>query len=459
MVTRTQCLYRDKIIGIETIYTVIDGKQINIPEKLADLRQKSRNNELFCPCGCGSNLILVAGEHNLREQHFRLKENNEALNCTYVSEGEVSINSKVILKCWLDDKLKADDIASRVPISGVDETKRRCEFSFLSLSRGVGVNYSREKENVTDDKLDVLARNSRGIHLIHVVDIFNLNMSGQFPEFLAKIQERQGYCLFLDSYENDYFKSCLTAAVYRRNLDGLWEQILLATDKISNFEIGSNGEPVYLEKQVLSLAEEKISLFDEEQELLRQQREIAKAKAEKDKARREAQAEKKREEREEERLRKLAEENRIQKEDAENGAFKKQQEAEKEKRCKEFQSNLSTMQFGKMNIVCDPYDNRLYICSYCGKIGYEKEFYTYQGSKGICYDCDKNSQKLKEKREEREKARQEDAASRQKPDPKICPECGKRLIERYGPSGRFIGCAGFPRCRYTRSSWHTEKEG
>ena len=74
MAQRTVALCDGKYIGIETIYTVIDGKQINIREKLDDLRSKSQNNKLFCPCGCGTNLILVAGDKNLREQHFRQKK-------------------------------------------------------------------------------------------------------------------------------------------------------------------------------------------------------------------------------------------------------------------------------------------------------------------------------------------------------------------------------------------------
>lgn len=45
----------------------INGHQINIPDRLKNLREKSRNNKLFCPCGCGANLILVAGDKNLRE--------------------------------------------------------------------------------------------------------------------------------------------------------------------------------------------------------------------------------------------------------------------------------------------------------------------------------------------------------------------------------------------------------
>lgn len=67
MAKRTVCLCEGKYIGIETIFTIIDGKQINIPDKLADLREKSRKNMLFCPCGCGANLILVASDQNLRE--------------------------------------------------------------------------------------------------------------------------------------------------------------------------------------------------------------------------------------------------------------------------------------------------------------------------------------------------------------------------------------------------------
>ena len=33
----------------------------------------------------------------------------------------------------------------------------------------------------------------------------------------------------------------------------------------------------------------------------------------------------------------------------------------------------------------------------------------------------------------------------------ICPECGKKLVERSGKFGKFIGCSGFPKCRFTQS--------
>ena len=45
MAQRTVALCNGKYIGIETIYTVINGQQINIPDKLKDLRDKSQSNE------------------------------------------------------------------------------------------------------------------------------------------------------------------------------------------------------------------------------------------------------------------------------------------------------------------------------------------------------------------------------------------------------------------------------
>ncbi len=32
-----------------------------------------------------------------------------------------------------------------------------------------------------------------------------------------------------------------------------------------------------------------------------------------------------------------------------------------------------------------------------------------------------------------------------------CPECGKNLLEKHGRNGKFIGCSGFPDCKFTKS--------
>jgi hypothetical protein len=42
------------------------------------------------------------------------------------------------------------------------------------------------------------------------------------------------------------------------------------------------------------------------------------------------------------------------------------------------------------------------------------------------------------------------ARAQKEPRTEKCPECGKKLIERKGTSV-FLGCSGFPKCRYTRS--------
>jgi DNA topoisomerase-1 len=33
-----------------------------------------------------------------------------------------------------------------------------------------------------------------------------------------------------------------------------------------------------------------------------------------------------------------------------------------------------------------------------------------------------------------------------------CPKCGKPLLAREGKRGKFLGCSGYPRCRYTRDA-------
>jgi DNA topoisomerase-1 len=33
-----------------------------------------------------------------------------------------------------------------------------------------------------------------------------------------------------------------------------------------------------------------------------------------------------------------------------------------------------------------------------------------------------------------------------------CPECGKELIYKFSRGGKFIGCSGYPECKYLESS-------
>lgn len=168
MALRSTCICNGKLIGIESIFSVVDGMQINIPEKVEALRRKSKKNKLYCPCGCGANLVLVAGDRNLREQHFRLKEGQSDTECKFISEGPVSIHSKIVLKCWLQDQYPDAEIKSRVPICDVDDTNRRYEMTFLAGSEKIAISYCHERSNLSDEKLGILDRNAVGIHLHYI---------------------------------------------------------------------------------------------------------------------------------------------------------------------------------------------------------------------------------------------------------------------------------------------------
>ena len=187
MAQRTVALCNGKYIGIETIYTVINGRQINIPDKLKELREKSQRNELFCPCGCGVNLILVAGDKNLREQHFREKSGTGELECMMPTEGKTSVDSKIVLKCWLDDKLNAPDIESRVPIDTVEDTKRKPEFTLLSKKKKFAIRYWRTRANIMDDRLDILTGNLLVIY--QVLRLF-ISLMNQMVVEMASIRRR-----------------------------------------------------------------------------------------------------------------------------------------------------------------------------------------------------------------------------------------------------------------------------
>jgi len=55
-----------------------------------------------------------------------------------------------------------------------------------------------------------------------------------------------------------------------------------------------------------------------------------------------------------------------------------------------------------------------------------------------------------------EHAQEEMPVNKKEPEPigRLCPECGKDLVIRYGRYGKFISCSGFPECKYTEPWLH-----
>lgn len=456
MAQRTVALCDGKYIGIETIYTVINGQQINIPEKLKELRAKSRNNELFCPCGCGSNLILVAGDKNLREQHFRIKEGSFNQDCNVITEGKTSVDSKIVLKCWLDDKLKAADMESRVPIHAVDDINRKYEFSFLSQSKKIALSYCHERANLSDEKLSILEGNSQGIHVIYIVDHMNGGSDGQYPEGIMKVQDKQGYCLLLTVDEADYNEAEIKAVFYAQEIDGLWQEVLFAEGLLKDFGISNDGQILYADELLtskLSKAKDKFKSDIEREKGRRAEEEKRRAENLKrfleEEERKREERRKQQEEAEQERKRQAEEAAKRRAEIAEKQRLERERrQAEKRQREEDFKRNMESNFSQQETQVRDADGNRWIKCEFCGKIAMESEFNSYGGighiNLGTCKDCSVNNPAVQQKAEE------EIAKARVKYDPNICPECGSRLRERSGPYGRFMGCSNFPACRYNR---------
>lgn len=455
MAQRTVALYKGKYIGIETVYTVLNGQQINIPEKLKDLRSKSQNNELFCPCGCGANLILVAGDKNLREQHFRIKDVNSDQKCNVITEGKTSVDSKIVLKCWLDDKLKSVDIESRVPIHAVDDINRSYEFSFLSQSRKTALSYCHERVNLSDEKLNILESNSRGIHIIYIVDYKNGGCEGQYPEGLMKVQHRQGYCLLLTVDSADYNEAGMEAAFYAQDIDGLWREVVFADGLLKDFGISDEGQILYADELLSDKLSKAMNNFRSSMECEKARRaeeekryaEAMKKLLEKEEYNRKERR-KQQEETEQKHKRQAEEAERRREEFKEKQRLERErQQAEKRQREEDFKRNMESNFSQQETPVRDADGIRWIKCEFCGKIAMEGEFSIYGGkghiNLGTCKECSANNPAASLKAEEKI------AKVHIKYDPDTCPECGGRLRERNGQYGRFMGCSNYPTCRYS----------
>ncbi len=457
MAQRTVALCDGKYIGIETIFTVIDGKQINIPEKLKELRAKSQNNELFCPCGCGANLVLVAGDKNLREQHFRIKDGQQFENCTVITEGKTSVDSKIVLKCWLDDNLHTDDLETRVPICDISDSERKYEFSFISRRYGIALDYCHNRANLSDEKQSVLEQNSQAIRIIHIVDYMNGGSEGQYPEGLMKVQEKQGFCLLLEVTDADYETAEMKAAFYGQDIDGLWQENVFADGLLREYSINLRGELFFKDVSLESRLREAQQRLQEANDSEIKRREEERIRRTEWLKQQELEAEKRQEEQRKqqealaERQRLQAEEaaQRREKQDEERRVAEEKVQEERRKREEDFKNNLASNFEQQETQVRDADGNRWIKCEFCGKIAMESEFSSYGGTGhinlGTCKECSANNPAVKQVRME------ERLAVERKYDSNICPECGSRLVERNGRNGKFMGCTNYPKCHYTRS--------
>lgn len=458
MTLRSTCICDGKLIGIESIFSVVDGMQINIPEKVEALRAKSKNKELYCPCGCGANLILVAGDRNLRAQHFRLKGGQSNKECEFVSEGSISIYSKIVLKCWMSDKYPDADIQSRVPICEVEDTDRRYEITLLAKNKGVAISYCHDRANLTDEKLDILDRNVSGIHLHYVCDVENAGVFAQYPEMMMKIQKRQGYCLFLELGFDDrggpsYSQSKIKGVFYYHNDNGSWKELEIVSDYISSFDFDNNGGLLYSGESLHSLKEQREQQYISELKQRRILQEKAREQHRIEEERRQQDAEEKRQKYPAQMEKQRALEAESERKEQHDQELKAKEEREKAIRECTKEKIDAIIDNDQEHPFYDPAGNRWVRCEHCGRIFTEDNFVIYGGihhaNLGTCKECSKRCE-IGVLPKYAGKTVSEVCTKLPKIEPMICPDCGGKLIQKSGRYGAFLGCSNFPQCRYTR---------
>ncbi len=266
---RICCLYENEFVRIEEFFTVCDGKQINIEGKIEEFRKLGKANKLFCHCGCGRNVVIVAGPNMVKRQHFRLKPGQDSMlgECKASEENEITVHSKIILKCWLDAvfKLNEGSIEYNMPINNAYDSDRRYEFTHFVREKMFGLCYERKANNLDDEKIELLYKNTNN-RTLYITDISNKECKYQYPEYNMKIQNAQGFCMFLDCKgENDYNNAELYISNYQKCYNGVWKELSVLHSKLNDFYIDEDFALCYKDEKVVNKVNEKISEFENEQ--------------------------------------------------------------------------------------------------------------------------------------------------------------------------------------------------
>lgn len=265
---RSYCLYNDNYVDIAEIYEVRDGKQINIPEKLKYYRKLSDSRQLFCECGCGEVVILVAGDRNLRKQHFRLVHKFVNSKCVHQEESDISIKAKIMLKCWLTKNFPVMEhgIKYRVPISRLAESNRKYELTMYSEDYNIGIIYNKHSNSIFEEKVELLSEYVKS-KIIYVTRIENEETDGQYPEHMMRIQEAQGYCFYLDlDKESLYEEVEAKVSIYEKTHRGLWNVLDVCNGMLDDFGLNTDGLLVYKDELVSDLVDKTRNRFQTDQE-------------------------------------------------------------------------------------------------------------------------------------------------------------------------------------------------
>lgn len=257
---KTECIYVDddhqeRILYIDELVTVeYSNDEIhymnNDSRLFREVRRASREHRLFCTCGCGGNLQLVAGDKSTTtHRFFRNYVDTANANCCY-DESPLTQKSKILLRTWLNQSLQRG-LLNDIPIAEIDKGNRRYELTYYAQAYDFGLVYANEAKNIPFEKIQELDE-YREMHILYLSDIHNLLQSGQLPVHQIDMQDKQGFCLFLkiaDPEKEEYLLSdaTLICTYYiRENLDhGIWIGLPVLEDNITAFSISPQGALCY----------------------------------------------------------------------------------------------------------------------------------------------------------------------------------------------------------------------
>lgn len=256
------CTDDNRRIGIEEVYTLSpDGKQINIPGVVEAIRKLGKENKLECECGCGGKLMLKAGEAMIMTQHFAMKPGQGISDCRSTSETDYTRLCKGMLKCWLDTvfSLEVGEIQYAYPYSKIEEGERRYEFTFYVPKRKFGLIFGKASF-IDADKLSYFA-DKDSVKFLAVSPESNFNDKGQYPEYEMRMQNTQGFCVYINASE-DFSECTLSIVRYELTYKRVWHSIVVLLDApLSHFSISPDGELVYEDELVKNMVNEHVASF------------------------------------------------------------------------------------------------------------------------------------------------------------------------------------------------------
>lgn len=262
---KIECIYVDeykneRILYIDELVTIeYENGEIHYMNNnsllFRNVRKASQEHRLFCTCGCGSCLQLVAGEKSITTRRFFRNYADFTNNTCCYDESFVTQKSKILLRTWLNQILNIG-LLNDIAIADINKGNRKYELTYYSQEYDFGLVYANEAKNIAYEKIQELDE-YKEMNIMYISDVHNKIQSGQLPLHQIDIQDKQGFCIFLqiENAEKDEFMlsdARLICTYYiKQHIDnGVWVGLPILEDSILEFSVSPKGKLLYKNVEV-----------------------------------------------------------------------------------------------------------------------------------------------------------------------------------------------------------------